>query len=543
MLEKFEQLMISEPVLRALNDMGFEEPTPIQQEAIPVAMSGKDMIGQAQTGTGKTAAFGLPVLERVDGTDGHVQVLILSPTRELAIQVAEELNKMATYTDIHALPIYGGQDIGRQFRALRKNPQIIVATPGRLMDHMDRGSISFDHVKTVVLDEADEMLNMGFVDDINKILANVPTERQILLFSATMPKAIQTLAETYLTEPTVVRMKPTHVQMDLIDQYYIEAQDRQKFDILCRLLDMRTPELAIIFGRTKRRVDEVTEALKKRGYMAEGIHGDLSQQKRDSVIRQFRERTIDILVATDVAARGLDISGVSHVYNFDLPQDPESYTHRVGRTGRAGKAGEAITFVIPREIEHLRAIERLTKRKIQRRNAPSISDVVEGRQQAVMEELMSLVSDAEAIAAFKANAQALLTDTDSVTLLAAALKMLAKEPDQTPVSITEEKPLRVSRRRDGGRRRDGDRRRRFDGNRRRHDGEGRSDRRRDDRRRDDRRRDDRRRDDRRRDDRRRDDRRRDDHRRDDRRRDDRHRDDRHRYEGEGQSSFKPYFKD
>ena len=538
MLEKFEQLMISEPVLRALNDMGFEEPTPIQQEAIPVAMSGKDMIGQAQTGTGKTAAFGLPVLERVDGTDGHVQVLILSPTRELAIQVAEELNKMATYTDIHALPIYGGQDIGRQFRALRKNPQIIVATPGRLMDHMDRGSISFDHVKTVVLDEADEMLNMGFVDDINKILANVPTERQILLFSATMPKAIQTLAETYLTEPTVVRMKPTHVQMDLIDQYYIEAQDRQKFDILCRLLDMQTPELAIIFGRTKRRVDEVTEALKKRGYMAEGIHGDLSQQKRDSVIRQFRERTIDILVATDVAARGLDISGVSHVYNFDLPQDPESYTHRVGRTGRAGKAGEAITFVIPREIEHLRAIERLTKRKIQRRNAPSISDVVEGRQQAVMEELMSLVSDAEAIAAFKANAQALLTDTDSVTLLAAALKMLAKEPDQTPVSITEEKPLRVSRRRDGGRRRDGDRRRRFDGNRRRHDGEGRSDRRRDDRRRDDRRRDDRRRDDRRRDDRRRDDRR-----RDDRRRDDRRRDDRHRYEGEGQSSFKPYFKD
>ena len=538
MLEKFEQLMISEPVLRALNDMGFEEPTPIQQEAIPVAMSGKDMIGQAQTGTGKTAAFGLPVLERVDGTDGHVQVLILSPTRELAIQVAEELNKMATYTDIHALPIYGGQDIGRQFRALRKNPQIIVATPGRLMDHMDRGSISFDHVKTVVLDEADEMLNMGFVDDINKILANVPTERQILLFSATMPKAIQTLAETYLTEPTVVRMKPTHVQMDLIDQYYIEAQDRQKFDILCRLLDMQTPELAIIFGRTKRRVDEVTEALKKRGYMAEGIHGDLSQQKRDSVIRQFRERTIDILVATDVAARGLDISGVSHVYNFDLPQDPESYTHRVGRTGRAGKAGEAITFVIPREIEHLRAIERLTKRKIQRRNAPSISDVVEGRQQAVMEELMSLVSDAEAIAAFKANAQALLTDTDSVTLLAAALKMLAKEPDQTPVSITEEKPLRVSRRRDGGRRRDGDRRRRFDGDRRRHDGEGRSDRRRDDRRRDDRRRDDRRRDDRRRDDRRRDDRR-----RDDRRRDDRRRDDRHRYEGEGQSSFKPYFKD
>ena len=307
MLEKFEQLMISEPVLRALNDMGFEEPTPIQQEAIPVAMSGKDMIGQAQTGTGKTAAFGLPVLERVDGNERHVQVVILSPTRELAIQVAEELNKMAQYTNITALPIYGGQDINRQFRALKKNPQIIVATPGRLMDHMDRGSIKFEDVKIVVLDEADEMLNMGFVDDINKILGAIPEDHQTLLFSATMPKAIRELAETYLTEPTLIRMKPTQVTMDLIEQYYIEVQDRQKFDVLCRLFDLQAPELAIIFTRTKRRVDEVTEALKKRGYMAEGIHGDLSQQKRDSVIRQFREGTIDILVATDVAARGIDI--------------------------------------------------------------------------------------------------------------------------------------------------------------------------------------------------------------------------------------------
>ena len=524
MLEKFEQLMISEPVLRALNDMGFEEPTPIQQEAIPVAMSGKDMIGQAQTGTGKTAAFGLPVLERVDGTDSHVQVLILSPTRELAIQVAEELNKMAQYTTIHALPIYGGQDIGRQFRALRKNPQIIVATPGRLMDHMDRGSIDFSNVKMVVLDEADEMLNMGFVDDINKILASVPEERQTLLFSATMPKAIQTLAETYLTEPTLVRMKPTHVQMDLIDQYYIEVQDRQKFDVLCRLFDLQTPELAIIFGRTKRRVDEVTEALKKRGYMAEGIHGDLSQQKRDSVIRQFRERTIDILVATDVAARGLDISGVSHVYNYDLPQDPESYTHRVGRTGRAGKAGEAITFVIPREIEHLHAIERLTKRKIARRKAPSLAEVMEGQQKAAIENIMNLVTDAEAIAPFKANAEELLNDTDSVTLLAAALKLLTKEPDQTPVNITEEKPLRVRRRRDGGRRRDGDRRRRFDGDRRdgrRRDGDRRG----------------------RDGERRRFDgvRRRDGERRREGNRDRRPRDNRRREEG--QSTFKPYFKD
>ena len=471
MLEKFEQLMISEPVLRALNDMGFEEPTPIQQEAIPVAMSGKDMIGQAQTGTGKTAAFGLPVLERVDGSNRHVQVVILSPTRELAIQVAEELNKMAQYTDITALPIYGGQDINRQFRALKKNPQIIVATPGRLMDHMDRGSIKFEDVKIVVLDEADEMLNMGFVDDINKILTAVPEERQTLLFSATMPKAIQELAETYLTEPTLIRMKPTQVTMDLIEQYYIEVQDRQKFDVLCRLLDIQAPELAIVFGRTKRRVDEVTEALKKRGYMAEGIHGDLSQQKRDSVIRQFREGTIDILVATDVAARGLDISGVTDVYNYDLPQDPESYVHRVGRTGRAGKAGVAMTFVIPREIEHLHAIERLTKRKIARRKAPSLGEVLEGQQKIAVEKLIALADNREELASYRSSAEELLNDIDSVTLLAAALKLLTKEPDTTPVSITEEAPLRIRRRRDSGRR----------------DGRRRDDRRRDGRRRDDRR--------------------------------------------------------
>ena len=255
---KFEDLHISEPILRALNDMGFEEPTPIQREAIPAAKSGQDMIGQAQTGTGKTAAFGIPALEQVDPTIQDPQVLILSPTRELAIQVAEELNKMAQHTNIQALPIYGGQDIGRQFRMLKKHPQVIVATPGRLMDHMERKSISFDHVKVVILDEADEMLNMGFVDDINKILTAVPEARQTLLFSATMPKAIQELAETYLTDPTLIRMKPTQVTMDLIEQYYIEVQDRQKFDVLCRLLDIQAPELAIVFGRTKRRVDEVT---------------------------------------------------------------------------------------------------------------------------------------------------------------------------------------------------------------------------------------------------------------------------------------------
>ncbi len=445
MLERFEELNISAPILRALNDMGFEEPTPIQREAVPVAMNGHDIIGQAQTGTGKTAAFGIPALENIESTLKAIQVLVLSPTRELAIQVAEELNKIGQYTKIQALPIYGGQDIQRQLRSLKKNPQIIVATPGRLMDHMERKSISLEHIHTIVLDEADEMLNMGFIDDINKILAAAPEERQTLLFSATMPKAIQELAQNYLKKPVLIQMKPTQVTMDLIEQYYIEVQDRQKFDVLCRLIDMNSPELAIVFGRTKRRVDEVSEGLKKRGYMAEGIHGDLSQAKRDSVIRQFREGTIDILVATDVAARGLDISGVTHVYNYDLPQDPESYVHRVGRTGRAGKAGQAMTFVIPREMEHLHMIERLTKRKVERRRAPSLNEVLEGQQKLAVASLIEAAESPEQLIAYRASAEELLDGLDSVSLVAAAIKLLTKEPDTTPVKITEEAPLRVRR--------------------------------------------------------------------------------------------------
>ena len=393
MLEKFQELNISEVIIRALNEMGFEEPTPIQAESIPVAMAGHDMIGQAQTGTGKTAAYGIPVLEKILAAppSKDIQTVILSPTRELAMQVAEEMNHLAQFTPIQALPIYGGQDMERQLRRLRKCPQIIVATPGRLIDHMKRGTIQLSHISTIVLDEADEMLDMGFIDDINLIMGATPETRQTLLFSATMPKPIQELAENFLHDPKIIRMKAKEVTIDLIEQSYIEVPDRQKFDILCRLLDLQEPDLAIIFVRTKRRVDEVSEALKKRGYSAEGIHGDLTQAKRDTVIRQFRERTIDILVATDVAARGLDISGVTHVFNYDLPQDPESYVHRVGRTGRAGQSGEATTFVIPREIEHLRTIERLIKRRIQRRKAPTLSEALEGAQQTAIRTLVGAV--------------------------------------------------------------------------------------------------------------------------------------------------------
>lgn len=450
-MEKFKALGISDLIAQSLSNMGFEEPTPIQEKAIPPAMRRQDLIGQAQTGTGKTAAFGIPMIEKMEGAREKIQGLVLTPTRELAIQVAEELNKIAQYTDIHALPIYGGQDIERQIRGLKKRPQIVVATPGRLKDHMQRRTIRLDELRVIVLDEADEMLNMGFIEDIEEILEATPSSRQTLLFSATMPRAIQSLSQRFLHEPVLISIQAKEVTVPLVEQHYLELHDRQKFDVLCRLLDIQSPELAIVFGRTKRRVDELSEALKKRGYAADGIHGDLTQAKRDSVIRQFRDGSTDILVATDVAARGLDISGVTHVYNFDIPQDPESYVHRIGRTGRAGQTGTAITFVIPRELDHLRTIERITKRKIVRMSVPTINDALEGQQRLAVERLLGIVEEGS-YELYSRRAAELLEETDSVALVAAALKLLTKEPDTTPVRLTEEAPLR-HRSNDGYRRR------------------------------------------------------------------------------------------
>ncbi len=438
MPETFKDLGIVAPILRAVEDMGFEEPTPIQKVAIPVAMTGRDMIGQAQTGTGKTAAFGIPVLQRIDTSLPGPQAIILSPTRELAVQSAEEINHLAQFAAVRALPIYGGQDINRQFRALRGRPEIIVATPGRLMDHMKRGTVDLSHVQILVLDEADEMMDMGFIDDIRTIMETMPENKQTMLFSATMPEPIRELADTFLKDPETVKIKAATVTIDLIEQEYIELPDGQKFDALCRLLDMQEPDLAIVFVRTKKRNDEVTAALKKRGYTAEGIHGDLSQPKRDSVIRQFKENTIDILVATDVAARGLDISGVTHVYNFDMPQDPESYVHRVGRTGRAGRTGLAVTFVLSREMRQLRDIEHLIRRRIRRRSVPTLTEVIEGNQREAIESLRRTAGEG-GLETYYETAEELLNDIDSVTLVSAALKLLIKQPDVTPVSITEEK--------------------------------------------------------------------------------------------------------
>lgn len=437
----FNELGLSKPVIQSLTNMGFEEATPIQERTIPIALEGRDLIGQAHTGTGKTAAFGIPMIERFSEGLEQVQGLVITPTRELAVQVAEELNRIGQTKGIRTLPVYGGQDIVRQIRALKKRPHILVGTPGRLMDHMRRKTIRLQGIKMVILDEADEMLNMGFIDDIEAILQEIPQERQSLLFSATMPRPIQALAQRFLRNPEFISIKAKEVSVPSVDQSYIEVEERQKFEVLTRLLDNQSPDLAIVFGRTKRRVDELYEALNKRGYSAEGIHGDLTQAKRDSVMRQFKEGTIDVLVATDVAARGLDISGVTHVYNFDIPQDPESYVHRIGRTGRAGKTGEAITFVTPREMNHLRVIENITKRKITRRPVPTVRETIEGLQRLTVDRLLKVVEEGN-FHQYRILAGDLLAETEPVTLLAAALKMLTKEPNQTPVQLTEERPLR-----------------------------------------------------------------------------------------------------
>ncbi|MBH0160846.1 MULTISPECIES: DEAD/DEAH box helicase [Fictibacillus] len=446
----FQELGLSPELLQSINNMGFEEATPIQRDTIPTALKGTDLIGQAQTGTGKTAAFGIPLIEKMDTRSRFVQGIVLAPTRELAVQVAEELNKIGQFKGIKTLPIYGGQSIVRQIKALKNGPHIVVGTPGRVQDHINRKTLKLDSVHTVVLDEADEMLNMGFVEDIEKILENVPTERHTMLFSATMPKQIQNLAAKFMKDVLLIKVKASEMTVKNIEQEYVEVKERQKFDALCRFMDIHSPELAIVFGRTKRRVDELSEALSKRGYSAEGIHGDLPQAKRDKVLRAFKNNTIEVLVATDVAARGLDISGVSHVYNFDIPQDPESYVHRIGRTGRAGKTGYALTFITPREIDHLYTIEKITKRKMVKRAIPSVSEAMEGQQQITLEKLMEVVEQ-DNFNGYKQTAVELLEENDSVTLLAAALKLLTKEPDMTPINLTDEPPLSVKKRRPNNR--------------------------------------------------------------------------------------------
>jgi len=359
---KFEELNISKDLLKALLSMGFKQTTPIQEQAIPEIISGRDVIGQASTGTGKTAAFGIPVIEKIDPKHKAVQVLVLCPTRELAMQVAVEINKFLKYkNNISALPIYGGQPISRQLFALARGPQIIIGTPGRTLDLVKRGALRLDQVKMVVLDEADEMLNMGFRKDIEQILKVITPERQMVLFSATMSSAILQLTKRYQKNPKIIKVAQEKLSVASVEQVYFDVEPFDKKNALVKLIDAYKPKLSIVFCNTKRKVDEVSRDLRKKGYLVAGTHGDIRQSKRDTIMSKFRRGRINILVATDVAARGIDIANVGIVFNYEIPKDVESYVHRIGRTGRAGKSGKALSLVSRREFGQLRNIMRYTK--------------------------------------------------------------------------------------------------------------------------------------------------------------------------------------
>ena len=385
---------LSYDIVRAVKDMGFEEATPIQSQAISVIMEGKDIIGQSQTGTGKTAAFGLPCLEMLDPDNKGLQALILCPTRELAIQVSEEFRKFLKYKEnIKVLPIYGGQPIDRQITALKKGVQVIIGTPGRVMDHMRRHTIKMNSVKYVVLDEADEMLDMGFRDDIETIMLKVPEERQTVMFSATMSQDILDLSRRYMTNPEYIKITRKELTVPSIEQAYFDVKEKTKPDALCRIIDMYNPKLSIVFCNTKKRVDEVVEQLQGRGYFAEALHGDLKQPQRDKVMQKFRNGTIEILVATDVAARGIDVDDVDIVFNYDVPQDDEYYVHRIGRTGRAGRSGKAFTFCVGKEIYKLRDIMRYTKTKIIQKKLPTLSDIEEIKTANFLERVKEVIDE------------------------------------------------------------------------------------------------------------------------------------------------------
>jgi len=384
----FSELGLSPELLKGIDKLGFEQAAPIQAAAIPVLMSGKDVVGQSQTGSGKTAAFAIPAIEKTDPRERAVQILILCPTRELAVQVAEEVHKLAFFKrGIHALPIYGGQSYDRQLIGLRQGAQIVIGTPGRVMDHMERGTLRLDNLKMVILDEADVMLNMGFRDDIEHILKSTPPTRQTVFFSATMPRPIRDLIERHSKTPENVRVEQAAMTVPTVEQIYFEVDRRWKIEVLTRLIDIHDLKLVIIFCNTKRMVDDLVEHLNTQGYSAEGLHGDMNQAQRDRVMNKFRKSGLEFLVATDVAARGIDVDDIQAVFNYDLPYDVEDYVHRIGRTGRAGRSGMAFSFVAGRELFQIRNIERFTKMRIQRGRVPSLEEVDEARANVLLDKV------------------------------------------------------------------------------------------------------------------------------------------------------------
>ena len=442
---KFNEFNLSASLLAEIEKAGFVEASPIQEQTIPLALEGKDVIGQAQTGTGKTAAFGLPTLEKIDVDNTVIQALVIAPTRELAVQSQEELFRFGRSKGVKVRSVYGGSSIEKQIKALKSGAHIVVGTPGRLLDLIKRKALKLNHIETLILDEADEMLNMGFLEDIEAIISRVPEERQTLLFSATMPDAIKRIGVQFMKEPEHVKIAAKELTTELVDQYYIRVKEGEKFDTMTRLMDVEQPELAIVFGRTKRRVDELTRGLKIRGFRAEGIHGDLDQNKRLRVLRDFKNGNLDVLVATDVAARGLDISGVTHVYNYDIPQDPESYVHRIGRTGRAGKTGQSITFVSPNEMGYLQIIENLTKKRMKGMKPATAEEAFQAKKQVALKKIERDFEDEKIRTNFEKfgkDARKLATEFTPEELAMYILSLTVQDPDSLPeVEIAREKPL------------------------------------------------------------------------------------------------------
>ncbi|HEY3362925.1 MAG TPA: DEAD/DEAH box helicase [Methanosarcina sp.] len=426
-LAKFKALGLSDSTLKALKKKGFEEPTPIQEKVIPLFMKGEcDIIGQAQTGTGKTMAFGAPIIEKIPEKSGKVQAIILTPTRELAIQISEELNSLKGDKKVHIVPIYGGQSMTQQLRALKSGVDIVVGTPGRVIDHLERKSLNLENIGYFVLDEADEMLNMGFIDDIKEILKATGPEKRMLFFSATMPKAILGIVKKYMKNYEHIAIEKEDLVTELTEQIYFEVKENDKFEALCRIIDIEDEFYGLIFCRTKTDTGQLAQKLGDRGYSADALHGDLSQNEREKILNKFRKQKINILVATDVAARGIDIMDLTHVINYTLPQDPESYVHRIGRTGRAGKQGTAITFVTSNEYRRLTYIKKTSKSEMKKGKLPEIKDVIKAKRSRVKAELDSTIKMEEYGDCLEMS-EKLLNEYPAEKILAALLKYAFKE--------------------------------------------------------------------------------------------------------------------
>ncbi|MDN3670610.1 DEAD/DEAH box helicase [Echinicola jeungdonensis] len=422
----FSDLGISSEILQAVEDMGYTQPSPIQAQSIPLLLEGRDVIGQAQTGTGKTASFAIPIIDLVDPNYSQPQALILCPTRELAVQVDGEIGKLAKHKKgIYSTAIYGGESIDRQIRTLKKGVQIVVGTPGRIMDHMSRGTLKLNNVRTIVLDEADEMLDMGFREDIEKILKTMPEERQTVFFSATMAKPILDLTRKYQTNPEIVKVLRKELTVENISQVYYEVKPSLKMELITRLINVHQFNLGVVFCNTKRTTDEVTEGLIARGIMAEALHGDLSQAQRDKVMNKFRKGHCSVLVATDVAARGIDVDDVEVVFNYDLPLDEEYYVHRIGRTGRAGKSGMAISFITGRkDIFKLKDLERFIKVSLTKMDPPSVSELLDQKKDQLVKDVSTQLSRDEDNQIFEAALGQLLAEGLSMDQIALGLVKL-----------------------------------------------------------------------------------------------------------------------